>query len=313
MSIFPKVSVLIPTYNYAHFISEAIESVLQQTFEDFELIIVDNCSTDNTVEIVKHYIQKDKRVKIIQNDVNIGMYRNYNKALLSAKGKYIKFLNSDDKLQKTNLEKFVKILDKNENISLVSSHRQYFDQKNDLLLSSSIGLINGEDAILKSFESWNYIGEPTTVMFRKKNLNLGLFDISLLMFADLDMWLRQLTVGDLYIIDEVLSYFRIHEKQGTNNLNDSLEKELYNVLQKYLYINNAIEMNIYLNLVSVDKKRIKKQLSNESFFLIKYYFKKQKYKDALRTYIHSMFFYFFRTAFYKLFTKLKGIIEWKKS
>ena len=107
----PKVSVLIPTYNYAHYLPEAIDSVLAQTFEDFEVIIVDNCSTDNTEEIVMEYLQKDKRIQYFKNEENIGPYRNYNQCLLYASGEYIKFLNADDKFAPTLLEKFVHILE----------------------------------------------------------------------------------------------------------------------------------------------------------------------------------------------------------
>jgi glycosyltransferase involved in cell wall biosynthesis len=76
----PKVSVVIPTYNYAHFLDETIQSVLNQTFLDFELIIVDNNSTDNTEEVVKNYLS-DNRVSFYKNDTNIGLVGNWNKCL----------------------------------------------------------------------------------------------------------------------------------------------------------------------------------------------------------------------------------------
>ncbi len=98
----PKVSVLIPTYNMACFLDEAIESVLTQTFEDFELIVMDNASTDNTEDIVNKYLG-DVRVKYFRNNLNVGMTKNWNKCLLVANGKYIKFLNADDKLHQDNL------------------------------------------------------------------------------------------------------------------------------------------------------------------------------------------------------------------
>lgn len=236
----PKVSVLIPTYNYAHYLPEAIDSVLAQTFEDFELIIVDNCSSDNTEEVVAVYLGKDKRVQYFKNSENIGPYRNYNQCLLYASGEYIKFLNADDKFDLTLLEKFVDVMDKNQNISIVTSSRQYFGSKNDIIKLPFSGVIEAKIAILSSLQKSNWIGEPTTVMFRSKNLNLGLFDISILVFSDQDMWLRQLRVGNLYAIDEILSYFRIHENQGTNQLSENHEIRIFNRVQYADYRRSAI-------------------------------------------------------------------------
>ena len=93
----PKVSVLIPTYNYARYIGEAIESVLNQTFTDFELIIIDDQSKDNTDEVVAKYLH-DPRVSYHKNPVNLGLVGNFNRALELANGEYIKFLLADDKL-----------------------------------------------------------------------------------------------------------------------------------------------------------------------------------------------------------------------
>lgn len=236
----PKVSVLIPTYNYGHFLSEAINSVLIQTYQDFELIIVDNCSTDNTEEIVNNYAKNDARIKFMRNPENIGMYRNYNQALLLAQGEYIKFLNADDKFEPTLLEKFVRVLDNDKTISVVTSYRQYFGSKNDILKSPLKGKLESTTVIFSSLKKGNWIGEPTTVMFRRENLNLGLFDISLLMIADQDMWLRHMRVGSLYIIDEVLSYFRIHENQGTAELNADTDKQFFNRLQYADYRRSSI-------------------------------------------------------------------------
>jgi glycosyltransferase involved in cell wall biosynthesis len=239
----PKVSVLIPSYNYAHYIEEAIESVLSQTYQNFELIIVDNCSTDNTKEVVEQYIQKDSRIKLVINDVNIGMYRNYNKALLLANGEYIKFLNADDKLNEKCLEIFVGILDTNQDVSVVTSYRQFFGTKDDILKPKWFGLIDREKAILEALKHSNWIGEPTTVMFRRQNLYLGLFDVSIVFFADMDMWLRQLECGNLYVHNEVLSYFRIHEEQGTKYLNANINKALFNSLQQSVYLVDSLIFN----------------------------------------------------------------------
>src|SRR5688572_12302291 len=117
----PKVSVLIPTYNYAHFLDETIQSVLDQTFTNFELVIVDNCSTDNTDEVVQKYLT-DTRISFYRNETNIGLVGNWNKCLDYARGEYIKYLCADDKFRPELLEKFVAVMDQNPGVSIMSSY-----------------------------------------------------------------------------------------------------------------------------------------------------------------------------------------------
>ncbi len=93
---FPKVTVCLPTYNSGEFITQAIDSILEQTFKDFELIISDDCSTDNTPEIIRSYLEKDRRIKYLQNSQNLGLFMNWNRCLESASGEYITVFAQDD-------------------------------------------------------------------------------------------------------------------------------------------------------------------------------------------------------------------------
>lgn len=106
------ISVLLPSYNHESFLSEAIESVLNQTFRDFEFIIIDDCSSDNSREIIKYYKERDERIKIYFHNENRGIARTQNELIDKAQGKFIAFLNSDDVWNKDKLEKQLKILEK---------------------------------------------------------------------------------------------------------------------------------------------------------------------------------------------------------
>lgn len=212
----PKVSILIPTYNYAHYIGEAIESALNQTYTDFELIIVDDQSKDNTDEVVARYLA-DPRVRYYKNKVNLGLGSNFNEALKYANGDYIKYLLADDLFHPTLLEKMVPVMEQYPNVLLVTSRREMFGSKtksSDLPLTH---LQEGKTVIYASVKekSGNWIGEPTTVMFRKSALSVGKFNTSYTCLVDWEMWLRILTIGDCYIIPETLSYFRVHESQAS--------------------------------------------------------------------------------------------------
>ena len=100
----PVVSVLMTAYNREKYIAEAIESVIASTYQDWELIIVDDCSMDRTVEIAKSYEKKDSRIKVYVNEKNLGDYPNRNKAASLAEGKYLKYLDSDDIIYSYSLE-----------------------------------------------------------------------------------------------------------------------------------------------------------------------------------------------------------------
>src|SRR5687768_17680132 len=183
----PKVSVLIPCYNAALFLDETINSVLDQTFTDFELIIVDNFSTDNSSEIISKYLS-DKRVSYHRNESNIGLVGNFNKSLTFANGDYIKFLCADDKFHPQLLEKFVSIFERYPEVSLVTSYRQYFgsnslkNMKQDY--PAFTHLQKGEKIIYETLKTWNWIGEPSTVMFKTNNLESNLYNPLFHFFSD---------------------------------------------------------------------------------------------------------------------------------
>jgi glycosyltransferase involved in cell wall biosynthesis len=124
----PTVSVIMPAYNSEKYISLAIESILQQSFTDFELIIVDDCSKDNTWNIIKDYANKDRRILAIKNNQNIGISDNRNKAISLSKGKYIAPLDNDDWSYSERLQKQVEFLNKNQDIGILGCCTEIYDE-----------------------------------------------------------------------------------------------------------------------------------------------------------------------------------------
>ncbi len=239
----PKVSVLIPTYNYAHILDVTIQSVLAQTYTDFELIIVDNCSADNTVEVVEKYLS-DARVSFYRNEKNLGLTGNWNRCLELAKGEYIKYLCADDKFHPQILEKYVPIMDSHPQVSLISCHKQEFDEnglKKKVVYPPFKGVENGRKVIYDMIRhDQNYLGDPTRPMIRKSNLNVGPFK-TLEFITDWEMWVRHLLVGECYVIPEVLAYGRKHEGQQQvrckkKSINHLEMYTLYNAIQKGDYV-----------------------------------------------------------------------------
>jgi glycosyltransferase involved in cell wall biosynthesis len=237
----PLVSVLVPTYNYGRFLDEAIQSVLAQTYQNFELIIVDNNSTDNTAAVVQKYLA-DPRISYHRNGRNLGLVGNWNKCVEYAKGEFIKFLMADDKFKPGLLSEFVDVMFRYPNVSLVTSNSEMFGARSKPRISNFIGLQSGREMIVRCLRqgSGNLIGEPTTVMFRKKDLDrVGAFKSDFTCLVDLNMWLRLLDCGDAYFIAKNLSYFRVHNDQYSAKTN------VNNWIDEYHFYKDVKEHNTY--------------------------------------------------------------------
>lgn len=206
----PKVSIVIPTYNYARFLDDAIQSALSQTFTDFDLTIVDNCSNDGTKIVVEKYLA-DPRVNYYVNERNLGVVGNFNRCLELANGEYVKFLCADDKFDPTILEKYVPIMDTDQGISLITCDKQAFGSKTHETITPVTFKQAGQKCVLEMLKNnYCWIGEPTSVMFRKKHLSVGKFSTEFSQYVDWEYWIRLLSVGDCYIVPEKLAYVRFH-------------------------------------------------------------------------------------------------------
>ena len=212
----PLVSVCIPVYNAERFIATTIESVLQQTLTDFELIIVDDHSSDRSLEIIATY--NDDRMRVIANDRNLGPEGNWNRCLKESKGRYVKLLPQDDVLAPICLAEQVAVLEQDEEkrIALVFCARTIIDATGGVLMSRGYptfrkGAINGQLLIRRCLcFGTNLIGEPGSVLFRRnKVMDVGLFDASCPYVIDLDFWFRLLLLGDGYYLPERLASFRV--------------------------------------------------------------------------------------------------------
>jgi glycosyltransferase involved in cell wall biosynthesis len=212
-----KVSVCIPTYNYGQFIGEAIESVLGQTMQDFELIISDNASQDDTEARVSAYAAKDARIRYSRNSSNLGMVANWNRCLELAGGEYIKYLCADDLLEPDCLEQLSRLLDTHPTAALASCARRIIsgdDSSTYLSFSDAEELVAGPECIRRMLVSGNIIGEPTAVMFRRNSASRG-FDPGYQQLTDMDFWLHLLEQGAFAFSPESLCVYRQHDAMET--------------------------------------------------------------------------------------------------
>jgi len=216
----PKVSVLIPTYRYGRFLPEAIESVLAQTFTDFELIVSDDASPDDSAAVIRRYAAKDTRIRAQLHPRNLGMVSNWNWCLQQARGEYVKFLFGDDLLcSPDSLGAMVRALEAEPRAALVASARTIIDESSDRIdlwdeLGDS-GYYRGEEVISQCFSrDRNLVGEPSAVLFRRSAAGRG-FDPGLCQLVDEELWFHLLTSGGMVYTSEPLCAFRRHGAQQT--------------------------------------------------------------------------------------------------
>jgi glycosyltransferase involved in cell wall biosynthesis len=276
----PKISVCIPTYNGEDYIGESIESVLSQTYPNFELVITDDCSTDRTLDIIKKNI--DSRIRSLKNERNLGAEGNSNKVLSEARGKYIKVLHHDDLLYPSCLESQIEILEapENKDVVLVCCGRDIIDEKDRKILQRRFkgksGKFPGIQIIKKTVQSGtNLIGEPSSVLFRSDVLRkTGGFDHTIPYLTDLDLWCRMLLHGDIYISSDVLCAFRVSstslsvaighsQKKDFNKFVDRLYEDKRYHLDKFDCLIGKVKAyfySIFRNLLYIQICRRKKEL-----------------------------------------------------
>lgn len=216
MSAGPLVSVCIPTYRGTAYLGAAIDSVLAQTYPNFELLIIDDHSGDGTSALVQRYT--DERIRFIENSVNLGPEGNWNKCLAEARGTYVKLLPHDDLLMPRCLEKQVEALaaDGGERVALVFSAREIIAPSGRPIATRGYpggrpGTIPAAQVIRRCLRhGTNLIGEPGAVMFRRRlAFQVGRFDATHPYVIDLDYWFRLLLHGDAHYIPDRLAAFRL--------------------------------------------------------------------------------------------------------
>lgn len=176
------------TYNRAHYIAQAIDSVLSQTFTDFELLILDDTSTDNTEQILQPYLT-DPRVKYIQNKTNLGITKNRNKALSLSNGKYIAVLDSDDYWTDNNKLALQKeFLDTNPDYTLIGTNMTVVDESNNIL--KKIKYLSNNFGIKKLLLLKNFFCHSSVMYKKQEIIDLGSYDESLPIWEDYDLWLK---------------------------------------------------------------------------------------------------------------------------
>lgn len=196
------VSIIMPSFNCGKYISDSINSIQAQTYPNWELIIVDDCSSDNTIPVISTYMNCDKRIRLIQNQINCGTAASRNKALKEAKGRWIAFLDSDDLWEPRKLERQISFMEAN---GFTFSYTNYQEIDDNSSLSGV--LVSGPKHISRvGMKCFCWPG-CLTVMY--DSWSIGLIQIEeIRKNNDYAMWLKVSKIADCYLLNDCLGLYR---------------------------------------------------------------------------------------------------------
>lgn len=240
------ISIILPVYNGGKYLARAIESCLNQTYKDIELIIVNDCSTDTTLAIADHYAKIDARVRVVNNETNQKLPACLNIGHKEANGNYITWTSDDNLYKEYAIETLFNELVLRET-DVVFSDFYLIDNEGDLI--REVEYVNFENVIFGNFVGASFLYKKE-VFQRNKGYNEHLF-----LVEDYDFWLRALIHSQFFHLKKKLYYYRTHEDSLTNGINSSNDKkQLWKNNLKTMYANFCLlvsgaeneEIGIYL-------------------------------------------------------------------
>ncbi|OQX79584.1 MAG: hypothetical protein B6D56_06745 [Candidatus Omnitrophica bacterium 4484_70.1] len=280
----PTLSILLLTYNHEKFIAQCVQSVLAQTFSDWEMIVVDDGSSDHTVEIIKKYVKKDKRVKWILHKNNYGiekLYLSHNEALERARGKFITVLEGDDFWPDYRLKLQIQSFRKKE-IVLCHGHSIWVQNNKCLLhrcrfvsdIRRNFPLGSALKAFLLGFNPLN----AQTVMVRKETLLKirGFRQVPSLYLVDYPTWMEMALLGEFAFVNQPLGYWRRHSSQITKIYKENLRKGFIRAIEEFIHQNREKLDSLPVNL----EKYIKYYGYNAYFYLCKIYIQRKEWSKV---------------------------------
>lgn len=227
----PEISVIMSVYNGETYLKEAIESVVKQTFKNWELIIINDCSTDSTSEILAEFASNDERIKVYTNEVNLKLPTSLNKAISLCNGKYIARMDADDICLPDRFEKQYKFMEENQDVALSSC--RFMTVKNGVYASGGAGGRCDNEALRAMLLVVNPILHPG-VIAKAEVMKKFNYDTTLTCTEDLELWTRMAMDNQkMQILPECLLIYRLHDKQITSTTLERQHTEVLKIQKKY--------------------------------------------------------------------------------
>lgn len=292
-SLNPRVSVLMSVYNTpGDYLREAIDSVINQTYENFEFIIIDDNSNYKTKEILNHY-KSDSRVLIVENDNNLGLTKNLNKALSLSKGEYIARMDADDVCDLSRFQKQVEYLDNNPSIAMVGTFYTLFDSHSHKQIKhKNEGVVPIEVKTSLFFSNSSIMHSSVMMRHSIFNVECGLhYDECFPKSQDFELWSRASHTVDISIIPEYLMFYRLSDNQVSRVASsEQIQlKQLILIRQLSFLIDtvNECQKQLHCNFCIGEKVNSAKSVSNWASLLINLNKEKQLYPEIIYNYYVS--------------------------
>ena len=284
-----KISIITASDNYEKYIKETIESVLNQTYTNWEMIIVDDGSKDNSVEIIKEFCQKDDRIKLFQHDngINKGLAETLKLGISKAQSDWIVFLESDDTITKEYLEEKIKVIENNEDTDLIFNDINLFGDEEKIKnfengyfikQKKQLKKIGHKQKIIKLFKNKkneNFIPTFSVVMVRKKIIENLNFDSPNKPALDFFLWIQIAKDYNYYYIDKKLTNWRMHKNSYiSHNVDNKDLKNFIKIRNKYIHRKSYKLLNFKIEMNNLRRKIIQIHTrKNEIIILQKFQFK----------------------------------------
>ena len=258
----PAISVIMPVYNAEKYIRKSIESILYQTFEDFELVLIDDCGNDKSMEIARQF--SDERIRIIENADYIGISSSRYRGIKESHGKYIALMDDDDIASEERLKHTYEFLEKNSEFDAVGGRYCEIDENDNMVRISPDPLINPK-FVKASLMFYNPMGNGSTLI--KKDFlyrNEIYYKNNCFGMEDYKMWADCSLKGRITNIDEVILYWRRSKNNESSRVLDSLKSDrakIFTNIQKYTLINNGFvfsdeDMDFLCDMFPEDQKSV---------------------------------------------------------
>ncbi|MDQ0966187.1 glycosyltransferase involved in cell wall biosynthesis [Flavobacterium sp. W4I14] len=230
-----EVTVLMSVYNSDQYLDKAINSILTQTYKDFEFIIIDDGSTDQSIEICKRFAQADSRIVFIENGKNLGLPKSLNNGILLAKGKYIARQDADDYSAPNRLEIQLKFAKENSWADVIGSDCYVIDLADNVVYqdTSFSACSDHKDSLLKHHAIFPH---GSAFVKKEKLLEVGLYDVRFYYVQDGELWLRMISKNaKVHVINELLYYYRVGPNGSVKRNNAKL---MFNKILRMNYAEN---------------------------------------------------------------------------
>ncbi len=305
-----KISIVLPTYNGELFLAKSIDSVLNQTYKNIELIIVDDCSTDSTPEILNSYLKKDPRIKVIRNEKNKKLPASLNVGFSNASGDYYTWTSDDNEYYPEALEKMINFLENNSEYGMVYA---ICDLNQKATCGTSVwGEMPATPENLLNFSTCG-----ACFLYRKEVAqNIGKYDETKFLAEDHDYWLRIRLKYKIANITEHLYLYRLHQKSLTKKYQHKARLIGINLAIHYapMYLQTFPETKNYISTILEKDKILINKIENPNEKLLKFFSKKEIYKFEKKFYILDPDIYYLKNitklGFIYIFKALKLYIKY---